>query len=132
MNIYHYSGETGAYQHSGVADKSPLEENVWLVPALATTIEPPSVDEGYQAVFKNNAWTVELIPEEPVKEPKEQPVNPHDLLPEYVRNRMEEYPYVSELADALYWSNQGDNTKLDAYYAACAAVKSKYPKPEEL
>ena len=49
---------------------------------------------------------------------------------EYQRNRQPEYPSLATLADALYWSNQGDNTKLDEYYAACAAVKAKYPKPE--
>ena len=48
----------------------------------------------------------------------------------YQRNRQPEYPPITDLADALYWSNQGDNSKLDAYYAACAAVKAKYPKPE--
>ena len=48
---------------------------------------------------------------------------------EYQRNRQPEYPSLATLADALYWSNQGDNTKLDEYYAACAAVKAKYPKP---
>ena len=49
---------------------------------------------------------------------------------QYQRNRQPEYPLLATLADALYWSNQGDNTKLDEYYAACAAVKAKYPKPE--
>ena len=49
---------------------------------------------------------------------------------QYQRNRQPEYPSLADLADALYWSNQGDNTKLDEYYAACAAVKAKYPKPE--
>ena len=49
---------------------------------------------------------------------------------QYQRQRQPEYPPLADLADALYWSNQGDNTKLDEYYAACAAVKAKYPKPE--
>ena len=48
----------------------------------------------------------------------------------YKQQRQPEYPSLATLADALYWSNQGDNTKLDEYYAACAAVKAKYPKPE--
>ena len=48
---------------------------------------------------------------------------------EYQRLRAPEYPSLADLADALYWSNQGDNTKLDEYYQACAAVKAKYPKP---
>tara|TARA_S200002703_G_scaffold110570_1_gene96197 strand:+ start:2090 stop:2398 length:309 start_codon:yes stop_codon:yes gene_type:complete len=48
---------------------------------------------------------------------------------QYQRNRQPEYPDMADLADALYWSSKGDNTKLDAYYAACEAVKTKYPKP---
>jgi len=49
---------------------------------------------------------------------------------QYQRDRQPEYPDLADLADALYWSNRGDNTKLDEYYQACAAVKAKYPKPE--
>ena len=48
---------------------------------------------------------------------------------QYQRDRRPEYPDLAVLADALYWSNQGDNTKLDEYYAAGSAVKAKYPKP---
>ena len=46
---------------------------------------------------------------------------------EYQRQRAPEYPSLATLADALYWSSTGDSTKLDEYYAACAAVKAKYP-----
>ena len=49
---------------------------------------------------------------------------------EYQRQRAPEYPSMADLADALYWNSTGDSTKLDEYYAACAAVKAKYPKPE--
>ena len=48
---------------------------------------------------------------------------------QYQRDRQPEYPDLTDLADALYWSNQGDNTKLDEYYAKVSAVKTKYPKP---
>lgn len=48
----------------------------------------------------------------------------------YQRQRAPEYPPISDLADALYWASEGDGSKLEAYYAACAAVKAKYPKPE--
>jgi hypothetical protein len=47
---------------------------------------------------------------------------------EYMRKRALEYPSLRHLADAMYWSSRGDNAKLDAYYAACEAVKTKYPK----
>ena len=48
---------------------------------------------------------------------------------EYQRQRAPEYPSMADLADALYWSSKGDNTKIEEYYAACEAVKAKYPKP---
>ncbi len=48
---------------------------------------------------------------------------------EYQRKRAREYPDLKDLADALYWSSKGDNTKLDEYYAKCEAIKLKYPKP---
>ncbi len=50
------------------------------------------------------------------------------LRTEYKRQRAIEYPDIKEFADAMYWSSKGDNTKLDAYYAACQAIKDKYPK----
>lgn len=46
----------------------------------------------------------------------------------YQRQRQGEYPPLADLADAMYWAAKGDNTKLDNYYAACEAVKLKYPK----
>ena len=48
---------------------------------------------------------------------------------QYQRQRAPEYPSMADLADALYWSSKGDDTKIEEYYAACEAVKAKYPKP---
>ena len=46
----------------------------------------------------------------------------------YKRLRAPAYPPLADLADALYWQAQGDETKMTAYLTAVAAVKSKYPK----
>ena len=46
----------------------------------------------------------------------------------YQDQRAPEYPPAADLADGLYWASKGDSSKLDAYYAACEAVKAKYPK----
>lgn len=48
----------------------------------------------------------------------------------YKRQRRPEYPSLATFADAYYWAQKGDNTKMDEYVAACDAVKTKYPKPE--
>jgi hypothetical protein len=46
----------------------------------------------------------------------------------YQVERRHNYPPLSEFADAMYWASKGDQTKLDAYYAACEAVKISHPK----
>jgi hypothetical protein len=50
---------------------------------------------------------------------------------EYQRLRQTEYPPIADLADALYWQAQGDETKMTAYLAKVEAVKQKYPKGTE-
>jgi len=45
----------------------------------------------------------------------------------YKYNRMKEYPPVSDYLDGVVKGNQA---QIDAYIAACQAVKTKYPKPE--
>lgn len=46
-----------------------------------------------------------------------------------IQARVAEYPPLEDLADAMYWANQGDDTKLKAYYDKVAAVKANNPKP---
>lgn len=47
---------------------------------------------------------------------------------EYQRLRESEYPSLADFADAYYWAQKGDNTKMKEYVAKCDAVKNKYPK----
>jgi hypothetical protein len=47
---------------------------------------------------------------------------------EYKSKRAAEYPSLAEFADAYYWAQNGDNTKMTAYIEKCDEVKSKYPK----
>ena len=48
-------------------------------------------------------------------------------IEDYQALRAREYPKAEVLADALYWQSRGDRSKMDAYVAACSAVKAKYP-----
>lgn len=48
---------------------------------------------------------------------------------QYFVDRQKEYPSLADFADAYYWAQKGDNTKMDAYVAACDQVKETYPKP---
>ncbi len=47
---------------------------------------------------------------------------------EYQRKRALEYPPATDYLDGVV---KGDQAQIDAYIAACQAVKNKYPKPTE-
>jgi hypothetical protein len=81
MNIYHYIADTGIFYAEDVADESPLEPGVFLIPAYATTIEPPKVILPEVAVFKNNKWKVETLPPPTKSEPEPKSTNPVELTP---------------------------------------------------
>ena len=48
---------------------------------------------------------------------------------QYQRNRSPLYPPLADFADAYYWAQKGDDSKMTAYVAACAKVKSDHAKP---
>jgi hypothetical protein len=43
----------------------------------------------------------------------------------YIAKRAAEYPPITDYIDGVV---KGDQTQIDAYIAACQAVKTKYPK----
>jgi hypothetical protein len=45
----------------------------------------------------------------------------------YKYQRVKEYPPITDYIDGVV---KGDQAQIDAYIAACQAVKTKYPKPE--
>lgn len=74
MNIYHYHPETGEFTGVGMADESPLEPGVWIVPGHATMAEPPVPVAGQVRRFVSGSWeysaaTVEDPPLDPEYEP---------------------------------------------------------------
>jgi hypothetical protein len=71
MNIYHYNPETGKFTGQDVADESPLEPGVFLIPGYATDIEPPTCSDTEQVVFVDGAWEIQPLSEpEPLPEPE--------------------------------------------------------------
>ena len=48
-------------------------------------------------------------------------------MTEYQRKRAAEYPPITDYLDGIV---KGDQAQVQAYIAACLAVKAKYPKPD--
>lgn len=60
MKIYNYN-QDGEYVGQSLADESPLEPGIYLIPAYATIIEPPITDNQHIAVFNGEGWTMKDI-----------------------------------------------------------------------
>lgn len=58
MRIYNYNPVTGEFISQGIADESPLEPGVFLLPGAATDVPPPSFCENECAVFIDGEWSV--------------------------------------------------------------------------
>jgi hypothetical protein len=58
MEIYNYHPEYKHFDGVSIADESPLEPGVFLIPAHATDIKAPQYDEGFIPVFEDNQWKI--------------------------------------------------------------------------
>lgn len=102
-----------------VADESPLEAGVFLMPAGAIDAPVPVIPEGQRAKW-NGVWVFEEIQK---SEPEPEP-NPVELT--YAQKRAMDYPPMADYLDGVV---KGDQAQIDKYIADCLAVKAKYPKP---
>jgi hypothetical protein len=82
MKTYNYAPDTGIFYAEGLADESPLEPGVFLIPAHATTLKPPKATLPNVAVFKDGKWSIETLPPPPPPpEPVPEPAPPVPLTP---------------------------------------------------
>lgn len=72
MLIHNYHPDTAQYLGSSLADESPLEPGVYLIPAYATEIEPPEHRQGFYRRFVDGAWGYSPV-EDPAAEPTPEP-----------------------------------------------------------
>lgn len=95
--VYNYDAE-GVYIGDMVLDESdlsPLEPDLYLIPASCTEVPPPEAKEGTRQVFKEGAWSLEDIPEVPV-----------EVI------RVQKIHAVSNLGESLIW----DGVKVEGHW----------------
>lgn len=54
-----------------IADESPLEDGVYLIPGGAVDVPPPALADGQRALFSAGSWLFEAIPQPPPPAPPE-------------------------------------------------------------
>ena len=58
MKIYNYHPEYKHFSGVSIADESPLELGVFLIPAYATEVEPPQCSSCEIPVFNETSWEI--------------------------------------------------------------------------
>ncbi|MFZ0615419.1 MAG: phage tail assembly chaperone [Chthoniobacterales bacterium] len=61
MKLYNFDAGTKIFTTEGIADESPLEPGVFLLPANATFIEPPNVKSNEVATWDGTQWSVQRL-----------------------------------------------------------------------
>lgn len=109
-----------------VADESPLEPGVFLLPAGAVDAEPPTVPEGQRAKW-NGQWVFEDIPQ-PEPEPEPEPEPPEPTLEEQAEMlRMQRQSAYQEESDPLFFKAQRGEATMDEWQAKVAEIKTRFP-----
>lgn len=108
--------ENGYFAGLTVADESPLEPGVFLMPAMTVDASAPSVPEGHRAKWNGSGFDFEVIPE-PAPEPQ-----PAEKT--YAQKRADEYPSMGDQLDALFKAGAFPTDMA----AKIQAIKDKYPK----
>ena len=79
-------------------------------------------DDAYDNIVK---WFVDIPPTKAEVEAEAENLKAEFQATEYQRSRAAEYPPITDYLDGVV---KGDQAQIDAYIAACLAVKAKYPK----
>lgn len=113
--------DQGYFVGTTVADESPLDPGTFLMPAGTVDTEAPDIPEGMRAKWRDS-WVMEAAPQPNVAQPADEPWVPTT----YAEMRALAYPPITDYLDGIV---KGDQAQVDAYIAACLAVKVMYPKP---
>lgn len=106
-----------------VADESPLEPGVFILPGGAVDAEVPNVPQGKRAKWEG-AWVFEDIPQ-PAPEPEPEPLTPEQQAAFIARQR--QLAYQSE-SDPLFFKAQRGEATMAEWQAKVAEIKARYPK----
>jgi len=127
MTIYNYNNE-GFYTGESLADESPLEKGVFLIPANASTTKPPVEKEGFDIKFNvetNSFVHVEKIIKIEDEKVEELPVDennvPTRITPLQAKLQLLEIGLLDEVEEIvktdrkveIYWANAQNFNKDD-------------------
>jgi hypothetical protein len=91
MKYYSYHPVTKIFISEGIADESPLEPGIYLIPANATTVDVPEFSDTEFAVFNEESQSWSIVTEQKIEAVVEEAEQNH-----FQQIDLEEYHEVME------------------------------------
>ena len=129
MIVYHYDA-SGAFLGTSEAAESPLEPGVFLIPARATNVAPPSAPDGSYVRFDGQAWVVALVPvepEPPAPAPEPEPLPVTSVTMRQARLALLESGKLDLVAPAIDQLSEPDRTKARIEWEFAQDVRKDWP-----
>lgn len=101
--VYNYHPETGDYIGASVADESPREPGVFILPGHATWTEPPAPVENFIVRFVGGEWGYSPVTD-PEAPPTEEPVEPEPIDPLTLPLERLDFWLIAAQAGVSKWS----------------------------
>lgn len=100
------------------------------VPAhLAEKTKLNAREKKEMAKYGHQPLTAEEVAEAQLRDIEHAEVQQELAKTAYKLERAAAYPALTEFADAVYWQQRGDDSKMAAWLAKCEEVKNSIPKP---
>lgn len=112
----------------------PQRENIhynhgsFYIKALNLLTSPTSWSIIGDDDYKNITWHINNPPTEKEVLAEQDRLNTEWIASSYARERLYDYPALGELADAIYWQEKGDTSKMQAWIDKIDKIKSQWPK----
>ena len=104
-------------------------EDVYLIPANSTTVEPPKAKEGYNVVWNGEAWEYVEIPKPPTPpEPAPEEITERKLAELDSQYNSDKAVLISQYTEA---DIDGDSELKASIKAELAALREQYDKDYE-